>query len=195
MESSAPLAPTRARYGVIGFAIALAVIQYIDRICISKAAPQIQGALKFDDIKMGYVFGAFTLAYALFEIPTGYLGDRFGARKTLVRVCLWWSFFTAATGWAWNFASMVVTRFLFGIGEAGCFPNITKAFSTWLQPSEKVRAQSILWLAARWGGAMTPLLVVLVLRVIDWRAAFAVFGSLGLIWALFFYRWFRDDPR
>lgn len=193
MES--PPAPTRTRYGVIAFAIALAVIQYIDRICISKAAPKIQAALKFDDISMGYVFGAFTLAYALFEIPTGYLGDRFGARKTLIRVCLWWSFFTAATGWAWNFASMMVTRFLFGIGEAGCFPNITKAFSTWLRPSEKVRAQSILWLAARWGGAMTPLLVVLVLKFLDWRKAFALFGSLGLLWAAFFYRWFRDNPR
>ena len=78
-----------------------------------------------------------------------------------MRVVIWWSFFTAATGWAWNFASLVVTRFLFGAGEAGCFPNVTKAFTTWLPPDERVRAQGILWLAARWGGAFTPLLVAL----------------------------------
>jgi MFS family permease len=186
--------PSRARYGVVLFAVVLAVIQYIDRICISKAGPIIQKELKFDDVSMGYVFGAFTLAYALFEIPTGWLGDRFGARKTLVRVCLWWSFFTAATGWAWSFGSMVVTRFLFGIGEAGCFPNITRAFSTWLRPVEKVRAQSILWLCARWGGAITPLLVVFVLGFMSWRKAFMMFGTLGVFWAFLFYRWFRDDP-
>jgi ACS family glucarate transporter-like MFS transporter len=189
--------PTRARYGVVLFAVALAVVQYIDRICISKTGPTIQKDLHLDDVEMGYVFGAFTLAYALFEIPTGWLGDRFGPRKILVRVCLWWSFFTAATGWAWNYGSMVVIRFLFGIGEAGCFPNITKAFSTWLRPEEKVRAQSILWLCARWGGAITPLLVVAVLKLdfMTWRRAFMFFGTLGILWAIFFYRWFRDDPR
>ena len=119
--------------------------------------------------RSGYVFGAFTLAYALFEIPGGWLGDRFGPKKVLMRVVLWWSFFTAATAWAGTALAMMVVRFLFGAGEAGCFPNITKAFTTWLPPDERVRAQSVLWLAARWGGALTPLLVV------------AVLGSRGLV--------------
>jgi MFS family permease len=90
---------------------------------------------------------------------------------------------------------MMVVRFLFGAGEAGCFPNITKAFSTWLPKDERVRAQGVLWLAARWGGALTPLLVVAVLSVVSsWRRAFEIFGSLGVVWAVFFYRWFRDNP-
>ena len=120
-----PARATRARYWVIVFAIALAVIQYIDRTAISQAMPEIARVLKFSDKQAGLVFSAFTLAYALFEIPTGWLGDKIGARRVLLRVVLWWSFFTAATGGAWSFASMLETRFLFGAGEAGCFPNLT----------------------------------------------------------------------
>jgi MFS transporter, ACS family, glucarate transporter len=186
---------TRARYWVIVFAVTLAIIQYIDRVCISKAMPTIQKELGFTNVHVGWIFSAFTLAYALFEIPGGWLGDKFGPRKVLLRVVLWWSFFTAATGWVGSVVSMWCVRFLFGAGEAGCFPNITKAFSTWLPPEERVRAQSVLWLAARWGGALTPLLVVGVLGLVSsWRRAFELFGIVGLIWAFFFYRWFRDNP-
>lgn len=196
MPTDTLLRPTRARYWVVVFAVVLAIIQYVDRICISKAMPLIRTDLGFTNVQVGYVFGAFTLAYALFEIPGGWLGDRFGPKKVLMRIVLWWSFFTAATGWAWSAASMMVARFLFGAGEAGCFPNITKAFTTWLPREERIRAQSVLWLAARWGGALTPLLVVAVLGLVgSWRRAFELFGVLGVIWAVFFYRWFRDNPR
>ncbi len=140
--------PTRARYWVIVFAVTLAVIQYIDRVCISQAAPFIAADLKLTPSQMGWVFSAFTLAYALFEIPTGWLGDKIGARSVLLRVVLWWSFFTAATGWAWNYGAMLVTRFLFGAGEAGCFPNLTKALSTWLPKRDRTRAQSLMWMGA-----------------------------------------------
>ncbi len=190
-----PQQPTRARYWVIVFAVTLAIIQYIDRVCISKAMPAIQKDLHFTNVQAGYIFGAFTLAYALFEIPAGWLGDKFGPRKVLLRVVIWWSVFTALTARATTAAAMVVVRFLFGAGEAGCFPNITKAFTTWLPRDERVRAQSVLWLAARWGGAVTPLLVVGVLSLVSsWRRAFEIFGALGLVWAFFFARWFRDNP-
>ena len=96
-----------------------------------------------------------------------------------MRIVVWWSFFTAATGWAWSFASLVVTRFLFGAGEAGCFPNLTKAFTVWLPQDERVRAQGIMWLSARWGGAFTPFLVVMVFQWVSWRRAFEIFGGLG----------------
>ena len=199
-SSTAPVAsPSRTRFGVLYFGVTLAIIQYIDRVCIAQAMPDIRSDLgitgaQYDDY-VGYVFSAFALAYALFEIPTGWMGDRFGPRKTLTRVVIWWSFFTAATGWMWSVASLVVTRFLFGMGEAGCFPNLTRAFATWLRPEEKARAQGILWLCARWGGAITPILVALVLARVSWRHAFMAFAMLGLVWAIFFYRWFRDDPR
>lgn len=192
---SAPaVAPTRARHTMMVFVILLAVITYIDRVCISQAAPEIRRELGFSEKQMGAVFSAFTLAYALFEIPGGWLGDRFGPRSVLMKVVLAWSVFTAATGAAWNYVSMLVCRFLFGVGEAGCFPNVTKIFTIWLPSRERVRAQGILWLSARWGGAFTPLLVAGVLAVVNWRVAFVLFGLLGVAWAVGFHRWFRDRP-
>ena len=187
--------PTRARYWVIVFAVTLAIIQYVDRVCISQAAPAITKDLGLTTTQMGWVFSAFTLAYALFEIPAGYLGDRIGPRRVLLRIVLWWSFFTMATGWMWNLASLVVTRFLFGAGEAGAFPNLTKAFNGWLPVQERPRAQGIMWMSARLGGAFTPLLVFACLQFVTWRTAFLLFGLLGVVWAIIFYRWYRDDPR
>jgi len=193
--SAADLRPTRTRYWVIVFAIAIAVVQYIDRVAISQAKGDVARDMNFSDAQMGAIFAAFAMSYALFEIPTGWLGDKIGARKVLVRVVLWWSFFTAATGWAWSYASMWVTRFLFGAGEAGCFPNLTKAFSMWLPKDERTRAQSLMWMGARWGGAFTPVLVVTVMAFVSWRVAFQIFAALGVVWAIVFWLWFRDNPR
>lgn len=190
-----PEQPTRARYWVVFFVSVLAGILYIDRVCISKAAPAIQKDFHLSDWQMGYVFSAFTFAYAIFEIPAGWLGDRFGPRKVLVRIVIWWSAFTAATGATVGFYSLLVTRFLFGAGEAGCFPNTAKAYSIWLPSDERNRAQSFLWISARWSGAFTPFLVYLVLQALSWHWAFVLFGALGGVWSLLFYRWFRDDPR
>jgi MFS transporter, ACS family, glucarate transporter len=187
--------PTRVRYWVIVFAVTLAVITYIDRVAISRAAPSMMQELGLDEVKMGWVFFAFGWAYALFEMPGGFLGDWLGPRRVLMRIVVWWSFFTAATGWAWGFVSLLVTRTLFGAGEAGCFPNLTKTFTTWLPEKERVRAQGIMWMSARWGGAFTPLLVGAVMRQVGWRHAFEIFGCLGVIWAMIFFWWYRDDPQ
>jgi MFS transporter, ACS family, glucarate transporter len=195
MNAPPATTPTRARHWVIVFAVTLAVITYIDRVCISQAAGDIQRDLRFTKEQMSWVFSAFTFAYALFEIPAGWLGDRNGPRGVLMRVVLMWSIFTAATGRAWNLASMIVCRFLFGVGEAGCFPNLTKIFTIWLPRDERVRAQGIMWLSARWGGAFTPLLVFWVMTFLHWRQAFMLFGALGIVWAFVFYFWFRDNPR
>jgi MFS family permease len=194
--------PTRVRYWVIAFAISLAVITYIDRVCISFAAPAIREELGLSAKQLAWVFAIFNWAYAVFEIPGGFLGDRIGPRKVLTRIVLWWSFFTAATGWAKNYTVLLMTRFMFGAGEAGCFPNLTKIFTIWLPAKERVRAQGATWLFARWGGAFTPPLVALVMGWMSpdndpqhgWRSSFAVFGCLGVVWAIVFWWWFRDHP-
>jgi len=190
-----PQVPTRARHWVIVFAVTLAVLSYIDRVAISQAAPAISKDLGFDKQQMGLIFSAFALSYALFEIPGGWMGDWMGPRRVLMRIVLWWSFFTVATGWMWNFTSMWITRFLFGAGEAGCFPNLTKAFTTWLPSYERVRAQGIMWSFARWGGAFTPPLFAFLFAIMGWRQVFYVFGAIGLVWAVLFYRWYRDNPK
>jgi MFS family permease len=193
--SGIPQRPTRARYGVVWFAVTLAIITYVDRVCITKTQEFIQKDLDLTRAQMGWVFTIFAWTYGLFEIPWGWLGDKTGARKVLMRIVVCWSIFTAATGWVWSLPSLLVTRALFGVGEAGAFPNITKTFTTWLPAQERVRAQGILWLAARWGGAFTPFLVVLMLSWFSWRRTFEIFGAIGIVWAFFFYRWYRDNPR
>ena len=122
---------SRGRYVLLAFTTILAVITYLDRVAISSAAPAIRGELGLDVVQMGWVFSAFTWAYAAFEIPSGWMGDVMGPRKVLTRIVIWWSAFTAATGLAWNFVSLLVARFLFGMGEAGAFPNTSRSFAKW----------------------------------------------------------------
>ena len=190
-----PSGATRARLVTIGYAMAIAVIMYVDRVCISQAAPAMRHDLGLSPIELAWAFSAFNWAYALFEVPGGWLGDRIGPRAVLTRVVLWWSFFTAATGWVWNAPSLIVTRALFGAGEAGCFPNLTRMFTVWLPERQRERAQGLLWFAARWSGAFTPLLVAYVLELMSWRRAFELFAIPGVIWAVAFFWWYRDDPR
>jgi ACS family glucarate transporter-like MFS transporter len=185
---------TGARRRVVAFGMALAFISYLDRACISQAAPMIARDLHFNTIQMGYIFSAFGLTYAALEIPSGWLIDRFGPRTVLTRVVLSWSFFTAATGLAWNFASMLIARLLFGAGESGCFPGLAKTFSNWLPVEERARAEGWKACSARWGAAAAPLLVVALYASLGWRATLVLFGAIGLVWAAFFYFLFRDHP-
>ena len=138
---------SRARYNVVGFAVSLAILSYVQRVAISQAAGPISHDLHLGKAQLGLVFGAFGLSYALFELPAGLLADRLGVRKVLLRIVIAWSAFTALTGAAWNVASLTAIRFLFGAGEAGCFPNLTRMLSTWLPVKERVNAQSLMWLS------------------------------------------------
>jgi MFS transporter, ACS family, glucarate transporter len=186
--------PTRARYVVTAFAVTLAVITYIDRVGISVANDFIRKDLDLSTIQMGWALAAFGWAYALFEIPGGWLGDKIGPRRVLMRIVIWWSVFTAATGWVWNSTSLIVVRGLFGAGEAGAFPNLTRIFTTWLPVKERERAQALLWLATRVSGAFTPLLVATMISALSWRRTFEIFGVLGAAWSILFFWWYRDQP-
>ncbi len=127
------------RFRVLGLLFALVFVMYLDRLCIAVAGPRMQREMGISPSHWGWVIGAFTFAYALFEIPSGILGDRIGPRKILTRIVLWWSAFTALTGVATSFRALLAVRFLFGAGEAGAFPNCTSAVSRWVP---KVRTRS-----------------------------------------------------
>ncbi len=179
---------------LLAFAVSLAAILYLDRVCISQSQQLMADDLDLTKKQMGLVMTVFGIAYGLFEIPLGWLGDRVGPRRVLSWAVSWWSFFTAATGWTGGFVSLIEARFLFGAGEASCFPNLTKAFSAWFTGTDRTRVQSLMWVAARWSGAFTPVVVVAVLDVTTWRRSFFLFGAIGLVWAVLFYQWFRDCP-
>lgn len=180
---------------MLGFTLALVAVAYLDRVCIATAAPAIRAELGFDAEQMGLVFSAFTLAYALFEIPSGYFADRFGPRLALTRIVVWWSAMTAATGLATGLGSLIGLRFLFGIGEAGTFPSTARVYARWLPARERGSAFGLAIATGAVGGALTMPLVVWLLARVSWRVAFASFGSVGLLWALAFWIYFRDDPR
>ena len=118
---------------------------------ISQAPPTSEGS-RPDDHPGDWTPPAFAWKYAVFEIPGGGWGSH-RPRRVLMRIVPWWSLFTAATGWAWNGGSLIVTRALFGAGEAGVFPNLTRMLTTWLPKKERERAQALVWLATRISGA------------------------------------------
>jgi MFS family permease len=188
------MSSTRTRFTLLYFACVLSVITYIDRVCIASSAPAIRAELGLDAVHMGWVFSAFTLAYAVFEIPSGWMGDVLGPRQTLMRIVLWWSAFTAASGLAWNFTSLLTARFLFGVGEAGAYPNISRSFSRWFPVTERGAAHGAVFMSSRIGAAAAPLLVIPIVAAAGWRASFWIFGALGIVWSVFWWRWFRDDP-
>jgi sugar phosphate permease len=186
--------PTRSRYIVLIFLCTMSLILYLDRICLGQAIPLIKKDLEIDDAQMALIAMAFTLAYGLFEVPVGRLGDRHGARRTLTRIVLVWSLFTALTGASTSFLSMLVVRFLFGMGEAGALPNAVRITTNWFPLAQRGRYRGLFVAAASLGGAIAPALAAWVILRIGWRWNFVVFGSFGVVWALAFYWWFRDTP-
>ena len=212
-------AATRVRYGVLGFACALSMITYLDRVCFGTVAPDIQKEFGLDDAQKGLLFTAFALAYAICKVPSGWLGDVFGPRRTLIRIVIWWSVFTALTGLIYPsilgvslaFYAMLAVRFFFGVGEAGAYPNIARSFHNWFPYGERGFAQGTVWMAGRFAGGATSLVVLALLAEVTlpdgtvqrwgdgspqvyWRHTFWMFGILGVAWCVLFARWFRDRP-
>jgi len=186
---------SRVRYRVVAFAVALAGVTYLDRVSIGILAPSIMRDLQLSPIQMGYAFSAFTFAYAIFEIPTARWADRVGSRGVLARIVLWWSAFTMMTGAVFNFPALLGVRFLFGVGEAGAWPNAARVFSRWIPQRERGRVQGIFFAGAHLAGGLTPPLVAWIATVLPWRLVFVSLGFVGLAWAASWYRWFRDEPR
>ena len=183
------------RYRVLRMAFFLAIVTYLDRVCISIATPFIMQDLGLTLVQMSAVFGAFTLAYSLFEVPSGWLGDVIGPRRVLTRIVLWWSAFTMLTGAAQGLRSLVAIRFLFGAGEAGAFPNAVRSFSQWFPSRERGMANGVLFFGSRLGGAITAPIALLLIQRWGWRPSFVVFGAFGLVWAIAWYRSYRIGPR
>jgi MFS transporter, ACS family, glucarate transporter len=215
-EPQSLLRPTWVRYRVLIFVCSLAALTYLDRICIMQAKESIQNDLHFSDKDMGLVFSAFIVGYLLLEVPGGWMGDRWGSRRVLAGIVLIWSLFTALTGCVWAFtldsgrqlylgslaipvalnslALMLLIRFLFGLGEAGAFPNATRIIRNWFPRNERAFALGVVWTCARLGGALAPIALSLLTFWLGWRQAFWMLGLAGVAWAVIFVVSFRDHP-
>src|SRR5579862_1893447 len=209
--------PTHQRYVVMAFLCVLSFLTYFDRVCIMQAQHDIQHDLHLSDEQIGLILGAFWLAYALFEIPSGWLGDRFGTRGTLTRIVIAWSLFTGLSGAATGFVMLLAFRFLFGATEAGAYPSMAKVQQAWLPVKSRGRAGGLLWLLARWGGAFSPIIFTAILGLFSsrrfhgllddipllkelshlspWRFGFFVSGLIGVVWVICFRAWFVEEPQ
>ncbi|HEY3788589.1 MAG TPA: MFS transporter, partial [Urbifossiella sp.] len=199
--------PTRVRYSILGLLCLLAMITYLDRAMYGSAKGDMMAALGQPESRFYLVLFLFQIAYAIFEIPTGWMGDVFGPRKTLIRIVLWWSFFVALTACAgtifplrsWGMAALVIfliMQFCFGMGEAGAFPNISKSIYNWFPETQRGFAKGITWTAARLMGGLTPFVWILMTRIggLEWREALWIFAGAALLWCVAFGLWFRNRP-
>ena len=182
------------RYQVLCVLSILSMITFLDRIALSSAGGAIMDDLHINAVQWGWILGMFTFTYGVFEIPTGWLGDRIGGKKVLTRVVLWWSLFTVLTGLATGFVMLLVIRILFGMGEAGAYPNTSIVLRKWFPAIERARAQAVIWGASRLGAALTPFLVLPIQQNYHWQTSFYLLGALGIAWAIFWIFWHTEKP-
>ena len=185
---------SRRRYWVVGFLGVVSVITFLDRMAIAVVGPSVQQDLKLSPQAWSWVLNAYVLAYGLFEIPSGAWGDRNGQRRELTRIATWWSAFTALTAWCTSFMQLFAVRFLFGMGAAGAYPNITGVLWRWLPARERARGQGVVWGASRLGGALAPAILVPIALAWGWRAVFGGLAVLGIVWAIAWRLWYHDRP-
>jgi len=185
----------KKRHGVLILLAALSVITFIDRMAIAVTGPTIQKDLGITPEQWGWVLSAYVIAYAVFEVPSGAMGDKHGYRKELTRITIWWSFFTAITAACHNFWQLTVARFLFGLGAAGAYPNMSGVLYRWMPARERARGQGVIWAASRFGGALAPLLLVPMNVWLGWQAVFVILGLIGFAWAFAWRRWYHDHPK
>jgi MFS transporter, ACS family, glucarate transporter len=182
------------RYRVLVFLCSLTTLTYLDRICISIVGVRVKSEFHLDNEQFGWVVASFALAYALFEIPSGMLGDRIGPRAVFIRIVLFWSFFTAVTGFTTGLISLIVVRFLFGMGESGTYPNALIVVSRWFPANETGRALIGVGIGQQIGSAIAPLIIIPLAVAYGWRMPFYVNAAIGVVWVLVCYAWFKDFP-
>jgi sugar phosphate permease len=192
--SIASARPTRVRYIMLGLVVLVYFITYLDRVLLSNALPSIQKEYGFPIETMGLVLGCYQIAYALFQIPGGWFGDRVGPRVALASVVVWWSVFTFLTGIASSLPMLMVCLFLIGMGEAGAFPISNRALSRWMLPGERGIAQGTTHAGSRLASAMTPVLVATLIGMYSWHMPFFLFALVGIVWAGVWFWYYRDVP-
>ncbi len=194
---------TRVRWLIVAALFAVYVLMFIDRVNISVAGKYIMAEYGLTSVQMGTIFSMFVLGYALFQIPGGWLGDRFGPRRVLVLAILWWSVFTAVTAFAANSfltsilgvaGALGLARLLIGVGEAAAPPNGARMIANWTPPGERGLAFGLTFSGNMLGAAIAPPLIVWLMVTWGWREAFYVAGAAGAVVAALWLWLSADAP-
>lgn len=190
----AALAPTKVRWVVLFLISLMYMLTYMDRSNISVAAPAITKEFGLSKTAMGFVFSAFLWAYAIGQIPGGWLGDRFGPRRVLLSIIPFWSLTVIFTGLTTGVPSLGVTRFILGLSEAGAFPIATRAMQLWFPKSERGIVHGVTHSFSRFAVAATPFVAVSIMVAFGWRTIFYIFGLVGFAWSAAFFAFYRNTP-
>src|ERR1700741_1907014 len=174
---------------------AMYFIEYIDRVNLSIAAPLLKSEMHLSNTQLGLALSAFGYCYAIFQVINGYLGDRIGPRRMLAISGVLWAVGTLTTGVTGGLMTLIMSRALVGLGEAGTIPNATRAMTNWVPVAKRGFAQGFTHSSARAAAAITPPLIVVLIPLFGWRGAFVALGAVSLTWVLVWYRYFRDNPR
>jgi sugar phosphate permease len=198
-----PQKPSLVRYQVLAAACSLAVITYIHRVGFATASAEFKSSLGLSEQHLGNLMAAFMVGYGLFEIPWGFLGDKFGVRSILSGIILGGSVLTASlavvgllpANVAVVFAALLVLRFAFGAFQAGTFPAISRMMADWMPTTERGTAQGAIWMSSRVGGFLAPLMLVSLISTMgDWKSPLVIVAGLGVAWCACFWPWFRNRP-
>lgn len=187
--------PTRVRYLVLATLCAAAAVAYIHRSCLAVPASSMERDLELTRPQMAQIMSAFFLGYTLFQIPGGWLGDRLGTRLALTLFILIWSLATGLMGVARSPELLYLLWFINGVGQAGIFPCTVKSFTCWFPESERAMPSGLLGSFMSVGAATASVVAAVLLEFLDWPALFLVLAAPGVLFAIAFYAWFRDNPR
>jgi ACS family glucarate transporter-like MFS transporter len=166
----------------------------VDRVAISAAKGDMSRDLGISDVTFGIVFGVFALGYALLQIPSGWAADRYGPRVFLALIVVLWSVFTGLTGAVTAAGALIAIRFLFGAAEAGIYPTASRAIYNWIPRQGRGAAQGLLFVGSRLGAAFGLSVVSFTIVAFGWRASFWGLAAIGVVLAVVWYAWFRNDP-
>ena len=186
---------SRVRWFVLFLISVMYLITYMDRANISVTAQAMSVEFGLSKTEMGLVFSAFAWAYALGQVPGGWLADHFGPKKVLLSIVSFWSLMTALTAMVTGFFSLFIVRFVFGLGEAGAFPTASRAMQLWFPKQERGFIQGVTHCFSRLAVAVTPFVAVAIMSAFGWRWVFYSFALIGALWAIWFAIVYRNRPQ
>lgn len=185
----------KARWWVMFFIFLSTILAYTDRSNISVVAVTIMKEFGWNEQQYGMLASAFFAGYLLLGIPAGWLSDKWGGVKFLALGVIMWSVFTALTPLAWGFGSMLVIRFLLGVGEAVNFPSHTSIVSRWSPLHVRGRWQGLNMSGMAIGVMIAAPVTSWLTQKFSWHASFYFFGIIGIIWAILWLKIATDDPK
>ncbi|MGE6260615.1 MFS transporter [Heyndrickxia sporothermodurans] len=181
------------KYFILGLLFIGYLVDYLDRMVMSVSVVYIKEDFNLDPAAVGAILSSFFISYAIMQIPGGWLTDKLGSRKVIIWSIIIWSAFTVFTGLAWSLTSLIIIRFLFGIGQGGYPSASQKGIADYFPHKERPKASAFLMSSNYFGMALAPLLAAPMILWLGWRNMFIFIGLLGILLTIAFWIFFKPQ--